>query len=93
MPQDGASWVPVRAAVPASGRELGPVEVRPFALARVWAAGGPWEGREGLLLVFNLDQPEVVLRRGDALAVLESAPASSDPPPPASRRRRRTSRT
>eukprot|EP00969_Alexandrium_andersonii_P312584 13810707-Alexandrium_andersonii.AAC.1 len=54
-------------------------ELWPNAHAAVVAIGGQWDGVSGMLAIFNLDQWEVTLHRGDlvaAAAVCCAGPAS-----------------
>ena len=69
---DGA-WVPAVLVQPAPGP--GPWQLRPNALSRVEAVVGEWDGERGMLLVMNVLQPEVTLRRGDLVAAALAAEA------------------
>ena len=74
---DGA-WVPAVLVKPAPGP--GPWQLRPNALSRVEAVVGEWDGERGMLLIMNVLQPEVTLRRGDLVAAALAAEAPGEAP-------------
>ena len=63
-----AAWIPV--AIAAGGQAPEGMWMGSHRAARVRAGEGPWSGNGGVALVFNIDQPEVRLRRGDVVALL-----------------------
>ena len=98
-----AAWVPacVAGVMPSTVHGTVPgtvpsLEILPNSCSRVRAANGAWDGLQGMLLVFCLGQPSVVVRRGDIVAAawsgggvdvaagaFGSATVSRSPPAPA----------